>query len=99
MGETKTIKITATELKPCPFCGGNGHLSQREIRFMSQNDYGMKKIKVAVQVICGRCKARGGVATGVVIFGDYHNSYITQREGLEPLEGKAVEYWNRRTEA
>ena len=81
------------ELKPCPFCGGNGHISQREVRFIGQNDYGMKKIKVAVQVICGRCKARGGVSTGIVIFG---NSYETRRESLEPLEAKAVEYWNRR---
>lgn len=71
------------ELKPCPFCGGKGHLSTREIRFMGQNYFGAKKIHMGAQIICGRCRARGGVATGTVIYGA---SYQEQREGLEPLE-------------
>lgn len=52
------------KLKPCPFCGGKGHISSREILYLGQNYFGAKKIKMGVQVICGRCKARGGLATG-----------------------------------
>ena len=84
------------ELKPCPFCGGKGHLSTREIRFIGQNCFGAKKIYMGAQIICGRCRARGGVATGTVIYGA---SYQKQREGLEPLENGAVELWNRRVES
>lgn len=81
------------ELKPCPFCGGTGHISSREIRYIGQNYYGAKKIRMGMQVICGRCKARGGVITGEVIFA----SIKEQRECLEPLEHRAIEAWNRRT--
>ncbi len=79
-------------LKPCPFCKGKGHLSQREICYIGQNEFGMKKIRMGVQVICGKCKARGGVATGLVIYG----GLAEQEKGLEPLRVKAIEAWNRR---
>lgn len=79
-------------LKPCPFCGGKGHISSREIRYIGQNCFGAKKIKTGVQVICGRCKARGGVVTGEVIYA----SCQEQRKCLEPLEHEAIEAWNRR---
>lgn len=82
------------ELKPCPFCGGNGHLSEREIRFIGRNFFGSKKIRMGVQVICGRCKARGGVATGTVIYG----SLSEQRSYLEPLREEAIAYWNERSD-
>ena len=80
------------DLKRCPFCGGKGHISSREIRYIGQNYFGAKKIKMGVQVICGRCKARGGLTTGEVIYA----SHQEQREGLEPLENGAIEAWNRR---
>lgn len=79
-------------LKPCPFCGGKGHMTSREARYLGKDKFGAKKIKVAVQVICGRCKARGGVVTGIVILG----SIEEQRKCLEPLKKKTVELWNRR---
>ena len=81
-----------SDLKSCPFCGGKGHLSTREIRFMGQNDFGAKKIYTGVQVICGRCKARGGLSTGEITYG----SYQQQRIGLDLLEKSAAELWNRR---
>ena len=82
------------KLKPCPFCGGNGHISEREIRFIGRNAFGRKKIRTGVQVICGRCKARGGVATGNVIYG----SLSEQRSYLEPLREEAIVYWNERSD-
>ncbi|MBR4009427.1 MAG: Lar family restriction alleviation protein [Clostridiales bacterium] len=83
------------ELKPCPFCGGKGHLSTREIRLMGMNYFGEKKIHMGAQIICGRCKSRGGLATGTIIYA----SDREKREGLEPLENGAVELWNRRAES
>jgi len=80
------------ELKSCPFCGGKGHISSREIRYIGRNYFGAKKIKIGVQIICGRCKARGGLATGEVIFA----SFQEQRKGFEPLENEAIKAWNRR---
>ena len=59
--------MTELKLKPCPFCGGNGRLSYRQMRFIGQNYMGDKKIRMGVQVICNRCKARGPLFTGVVI--------------------------------
>ena len=80
------------ELKPCPFCGGKGHLSQREIRFIGQNDFGAKKIYCGVQVICGRCHARGSLATDTVIFGSYESEHAT----LESMNKRAIDAWNQR---
>lgn len=82
------------ELKPCPFCGGKGHLSTREIRFMGQNDFGAKKIYMGAQIICGRCRARGGLETGTVI--SFGASDPEKRKALEPLENGAAKKWNRR---
>lgn len=82
------------KLKPCPFCGGNGHISTREIKFIGQNCLGAKKIRSGVQVICGRCKARGGLAVGEVIYGNWAD----QEKMLEPLRTVAIEAWNRRVE-
>lgn len=83
-----------SELKPCPFCGGKGHLSQREIRFIGQNYYGAKKIYCGVQVICGRCHARGGLATDTVVFGSY--DYESEHATLASMNERAVDAWNQR---
>lgn len=80
------------ELKPCPFCGGKGRVSTREIKFLGQNYFGAKKIRTGAQVICGRCKARGSLFVDVVIYG----SLAEQQKILKPLEDKAIEAWNRR---
>lgn len=80
------------ELKPCPFCGGKGHVSMREIRYLGRNEGG-KKIKMGIQVICGRCKARGSLVSAVLIFGVYDPSMVRY---IKELKEKAVELWNRR---
>lgn len=48
-----------TELKKCPFCGGNGRLSFKDYRFGGQNFRGEKKISYRIQVICSKCHSRG----------------------------------------
>lgn len=79
------------ELKPCPFCGGKGRVSGREIRYFGQNDYGAKKIRYGVQVICGRCKARGPLVTETVVLGYGGDNVLTETE-------RAIELWNGRSE-
>lgn len=82
----------SAELKPCAFCGGKGHVSGREIRYFGRNDYGAKKIRYGVQVICGTCKARGPLVVETVVFGYGAN------EELADMENKAIELWNGRSE-
>ena len=80
------------ELKPCPFCGGKGHISTREIRYIGQNCYGAKKIRTGAQVICGRCKARGSLFVDAVIY----INWADEQKAINPLKEKAIEAWNRR---
>ena len=54
-------------LKKCPFCKGKATLHTRQIRFIGQNYFGSKKIRMGAQVICNKCKARGPLYTGPVI--------------------------------
>lgn len=97
------------DLKPCPFCGGKGKVSFKNYRFIGQNDFGDKKIKYRVQVICNRCRARGKpIITDALI---NPNPYMTewgiygapttermlkQQTVFEPYVSKAIEAWNRR---
>lgn len=78
------------KLLPCPFCGGEGHISSREIRYRGMNGFGAKKIRTGMQVICGKCKARGGLAVDDVIYA--HG----QDKTLKHMEEEAIEAWNRR---
>lgn len=85
------------ELKPCPFCKGQAKLQTRQMRFIGQNDFGDKKIKVGAQVICNRCKARGPLFTGAVI-----NPYVRAEKNGDTaykwITSEAVSAWNRRAD-
>ena len=79
---------------PCPFCGGKAKLHTRQLRFIGQNYLGDKKIKVGAQVICGRCKSRGPLFTGVVI-----NPWQADRKEdatYRWITREATDAWNRR---
>lgn len=83
------------DLKPCPFCRGNGKLSYRQMRFIGQNYRGDKKIKIGAQVICNRCKARGALYSGVVL-----DPYVRAEKEKDAafiwITKEAIEAWNRR---
>ena len=81
------------EPKPCPFCGGNGHVSMREIRYLGRNVDGNKIIQTGAQVICGRCEARGSLVTAVLVFGGYDQNQVRY---VKELKEKAIELWNGR---
>ena len=102
------------ELKTCPFCGWAGVKIQkrgRGYRWLSSLVSEIRVDKTSYYVVCNRCKARGGVATGQIItykrsFGD-NNPFEEPAEDIpspdwttteDELERKAIEAWNRRAE-
>lgn len=80
-----------TELKPCPFCGGKAHISEREMRYYGINDFGCRKIKFGAQAMCNKCRARGGVVTAIII-----TDRKDTNEQFDKLDERAIEAWNRR---
>lgn len=99
-------------IKPCPFCGWAGAKIQkreRGYRWMESLVAEIRVDKTSYYVVCNRCKARGGVATGFTVthvrrFGDFDPfgetaenvpipDWTTTRE---ELERQATEAWNRR---
>lgn len=84
--------MSEPKLKPCPFCEGNGHVSMREIRYLGGNE-ARKRIQTGIQVICGRCKARGSLVTAVLVYGVYDPSQVRY---VKELKEKAIELWNGR---
>lgn len=83
--------MNETEIKKCPFCGGNARVSTKEKLFLGWNGFGTKKIEYAAQVICNKCYARGGIVTGIFVKKDSQLKY-----DLEWLGERAIEAWNRR---
>lgn len=64
-------------LKPCPFCGGEAWLREKTLRLFGICDSTWeKKARIAMYCYCGKCKARGGVATGTYTF----VTYITNKD-------------------
>lgn len=80
------------DLKPCPFCGGKGHIKHKCLRFIGKNYIGMVKERRSCYVQCGACKARGGPFTMMVIkiFGK-----ISEHD-RQYMERFAAENWNSR---
>ena len=86
------------ELKPCPFCGGNGKVMSREKHFRGWCDNGVKVKSYYAYILCNRCHARGEpIATGYSseepanIDGKYRKWFLH-------YVALAIESWNRRTE-
>lgn len=91
------------ELKPCPFCGGNGRLSAKDHLFGGYNGIGQSRREYLIRVICNRCKARGKpIATGWVNSTNINsrgiNFYASHEDkaAIEAAREKAIEAWNRR---
>lgn len=81
-------------LDKCPFCGGEAWLREKTLRrFGLCLTTWKKKARIAMYCYCGKCKARGGVATGTYAF----ESYITNKD-REDLKRRAIEAWNRRAD-
>ncbi len=80
------------ELKPCPFCG---HTSPKITEKRSGN---YRRTGDMMQVLCGKCKARGPIFTAAYIregeYGRY--SYKIDTDARNEANKKAVEAWNTR---
>ena len=92
------------ELKSCPFCGGKGRLNFKDYRFLGQNDFGDKKKKYRVQIICNRCKSRGKpiVTDALINPNPWGIRFMDEGKWKEtefaPYIDKAIEAWNKRAE-
>lgn len=100
------------ELKPCPFCGGNGKVSFKDYRFGGMNYLGDRKVSYRVQVICNKCKSRGKpIITGMLLnpnpyLSEWGNNYYAdsmkckeQTALFRPFVEQAIAAWNRRAGA
>lgn len=76
-------------MKTCPFCGGNGRVSSRQLRFIGHQDIGTRTVKMASQVICNRCHARGPVVTETIT-----DPYYSGNKYLKEMEETAVALWD-----
>ena len=106
--------VPAGGLKPCPFCGWDGVKIKKKERGYYWMESLIAEIRIetaAYYVVCNRCHARGGVATGRFV------GYVRTAEFLGPFDEsetkvplpewtttrdevkkQAVEFWNRRAE-
>lgn len=76
-----------TEIKPCPFCGGNAELKTGH----SCVDVQMADDVDMAFCVCSNCGARGGIE--LVKNARYRK---TCKEELNEINTKAVKKWNRR---
>lgn len=96
-----------SDLKPCPFCGGEGKLSAKDHLFGGYNGMGQSRREYLIRVICNKCKSRGKpISTGWVNT-TYLNNKLNTRKlwfnetyedtvAIEKAIEKAIEAWNRR---
>lgn len=95
------------ELKPCPFCGGNGKVSYKGYRIGSWNGRSECRRKYRIQVICNKCRARGkpiitdwivNYTPYMTVFWDAHSRHKEATEAFAPYVAQAIEAWNRRAD-
>lgn len=96
------------ELKPCPFCGGNGKISFKDYKFAGFNGRSDRKMKYRLQVICNKCRSRGkpivtdwliNPSPYITIWGNnyYDNDRCnSETEKFRLYADEAVKAWNRR---
>ena len=100
-------------LKPCPFCGSESSRLQKKERGYYWLESLVAEIRIekaAYYVVCNRCHARGGVATGRFVgyvrtaqyFGPFDDVKIEvpTPEGTttrDEVKKTAVDLWNIRT--
>ena len=93
------------DIKPCPFCGGNGKVSFKDYLYVGHNGFGAVKKHYRVQVICNKCRSRGRpVITDALIkpnpylskWGNCSKDNPEQTKMFEPFVEKAIAAWNTR---
>lgn len=104
--------VQAGKLRQCPFCAWSGVKVQKKERGYYWIESLVAEIRIekaAYYVVCNRCKARGGVATGRFVgyvrtanfdglFGECKQEvplpdWVTTREAVKQ---RAIDMWNTR---
>lgn len=84
-------------IRGCPFCGGNGKISYRDVEFGGWNGKGDRRKKYRIQVICNKCHARGKpVTTNWLVNPNPYSKAPSQVLLFQPYVEHAIEEWNRR---
>ena len=79
------------ELKKCPFCGHkNISIKSRQVRFIGQNAFGVKKIMISRYAACNKCHSRGKP----IIFTVTYDGTINGKEDRN--DSLVIKAWNRR---
>lgn len=89
----------ATELKPCPFCGGTTLKIEGQCKTTSYSkNRGLDEFRCSVR--CNKCHARGGTASGYTRNAFYALNEIGKELLKHPdqIKEKAIEAWNRRAQ-
>ena len=89
----------ATELKPCPFCGGTKLKIEGQCKTTSYSkNRGLDEFRCSVR--CNKCHARGGTASGYTRNALYALNEIGKELLKHPdqIKEKAIEAWNKRAE-
>lgn len=76
------------ERKPCPFCGGSGHIQTMNL-WERRYEYPQfhRKVRKKAYVFCGRCKARGPIVVKTLVNYTYRD--------VQEMEIEAVKLWNQ----
>lgn len=79
------------KLLPCPFCGHeNISINGRQVRFIGQNEFGVKRIKISRYAVCNKCHSRGKPIIFNIV---YEKGWV---EELRKHDLLAIQEWNRR---
>lgn len=83
------------EAIPCPFCRGESvSVAHSEVRYLGQNQLGVKKIKMKAYCVCNKCGARG---TPVFYIGYQNRStYDEEHLPIYSCGDEAIKKWNTR---
>lgn len=97
MSEIKCDKwrYKTEEAIPCPFCNGESvSVAHSQIKFLGQNDFGAKKIKMKAYCVCNKCGARGTPVyyIGYESLGGYDKDHLP----IYSCGEEAIKLWNTR---
>lgn len=82
---------------PCPYCGGTSvSVKHKEVRYLGENDFGVKKHKMKSYCVCNKCKATGTPVYYIGYSDAYFKAYSEDFLPVYSCGDKAIEAWNTR---
>ena len=94
MLEPHQYKVAAL---PCPFCGNTSiSVRHKEVRFIGQNYFGTKKIKMKAYCACNRCHATGKPIFYIGYTARGESGYSEEHLPIYARGKEAIKAWDRR---